>query len=484
MAAAAPARPADAGIIERVFKLRENATTLGTEVVGGITTFFVMAYIIALNPIILNYVGIPDLQDKHLGPGFPQTVAVTALAAGVLTIAMGLYANRPFALAAGLGLNAVVAFQLVLGKPPLPWPAAMGIIFMEGVVITVLVLTGLREMVLNAIPLALKRAIGVGIGLFILLIGLVNAGIVVRGAPGAPPVALSTLNTGPILTVVIGLAITLFLFARGVKAALLIGIVGTTIVAGILHALVPGFTPSTAPGTAVLPSQWVQAPDFSNAFKGFNFDAFATIGIIATILAVFTIMLSDFFDTVGTVIGISGQAGWLDKNGRLPGFRNILLVDSLGAAFGGLMSASSNTTYIESAAGVSSGARTGLASVVTGVLFLFAMFLAPVVAVIPPEATAPALVIVGFLMAGIATKIDLTDVEEGLPALLTMAVMPFTYSITNGIGAGFVTYAFIKLVRGKARDVHPLLWAVAIAFIVYFAQAVYAPAFGIGPYRE
>ncbi|TMD61633.1 MAG: NCS2 family permease [Chloroflexi bacterium] len=481
MAASTVARRTEAGILERVFKLRENATTVSTEVIGGITTFFVMAYIIALNPIILNYVGVQGLQDAKLGPGFPQTVAMTALCAGVLTIAMGLYANRPFAMAAGLGLNAVVAYQLVVGAK-LPWQAAMGIILMEGIAITILVLTGLREAVLNAIPLTLKRAIGVGIGLFILLIGLVNAGFVVRGA--GTVVTLSTLNTGPALTFFIGLAITLFLFARGYRAALVIGIVLTTVVATILHSAVATYVPSTAPGTAVVPSSFVSLPDFSNAFQGLNFSSFATIGVVATVLAVFTIMLSDFFDTMGTVIGIGGQAGWLDAKGRMPGVRNILLVDSVGAAFGGLMSASSNTTYIESAAGVSAGARTGLASVVTGVLFLLCMFLAPVVAVIPQEATAPALIIVGFLMAGIASKIDLGDIEEGLPALLTMVVMPFTYSITNGIGAGFVSYAFIKLVRGKARDVHPLFWAVAIAFILYFAQNAYAPLLGSGSFRE
>ena len=471
-------------IIERLFKLRENATTVSTEVIGGITTFFVMAYIIALNPIILNYVGIPDLQGKNLGPGFAQTVAMTAFCAGVLTIAMGLYANRPFAMAAGLGLNAVVAFQLVLGKPPIPWQAAMGIILMEGVLITVLVLTGLREAILNAIPQVLKQAIGVGIGLFILLIGLVNSGIVIHPASGAPIVTLSALNTGPILTFVIGLVITLWLVARGVRAALLLGIVGTTAIAGILHAVVGTYVPSTAPGTAQLPTTWLQAPDFSNTLSGLNFSAFATLGVLATLLAVFTIMLSDFFDTVGTVIGISGQAGWLDNKGRLPGFRKILIVDSIGAGFGGLMGASSNTTYIESAAGVSAGARTGLASVVTGVLFLAAMFIAPVVAVIPPEATAPALVIVGFLMAGIASKIDFTDLELGLPALLTIVIMPFTYSITNGIGAGFITYVFIKLARGKASEIHPLMWGVAVAFLLYFAQNVYAGAFGVGGYRE
>src|SRR3989442_2075583 len=229
--------PEASAILERYFKLRENSTAVSTEVIGGITTFFVMAYIIALNPIIQNYVGNTALQGKNLGPGFAPTVAMTALCAGVLTIAMGLYANRPFAMAAGLGLNAVVAYQLVLGTPPLPWQAAMGIILMEGIVITALVLTGLREAILNAIPIPLKQAIGVGIGLFILLIGLVNSGIVVHPASGAPIVTLSALNTGPILTFVIGLVITLALFARGIRAALLLGIVGTTIVAGVLHAV-------------------------------------------------------------------------------------------------------------------------------------------------------------------------------------------------------------------------------------------------------
>src|ERR671934_235588 len=304
----------------------------------------------ALNPIILNYVG-TDLQTKNLGPGFPQTVAMTALCAGVLTIAMGLYANRPFAMAAGLGLNAVVAFQLVLGKPALPWQAAMGIIVLEGVAITILVLTGFREAILNAIPLVLKQAIGVGIGLFILLIGLVNSGIVVHPASGAPIITLSGLNTGPILTFVIGLVVTLWLYARGVRAALLLGIVGTTIIAGLLHGVFPNYNPSTAPGTAMLPATWAKAPDFSNALKGLNFDSFAILGPVAAILAVFTIMLSDFFDTMGTVVGIGGQAGWLDAKGRMQGVRRILLVDSIGAAFGGLMSSSSNTTYIESAAG-------------------------------------------------------------------------------------------------------------------------------------
>src|SRR5256885_6841908 len=248
MAARAVSRQGAPDILERLFKLRANATTVSTEVIGGITTFFVMAYIIALNPIILNYVGNADLQGKNLGPGFPQTVAMTAHGTGVLTMAMGLYANRPFAMAAGLGLDAVVAYQLVLGKPPMPWQAAMGIILMEGIVITALVLTGLREAILNAIPLPLKQAIGVGIGLFILLIGLVHAGFVTRGA--GTVVTLSPLNTGPILTFVIGLVITLALFARGVRASLLLGIVGPTIVAGILHAVFASYGQSTAPSAA------------------------------------------------------------------------------------------------------------------------------------------------------------------------------------------------------------------------------------------
>ncbi len=470
---AAAVATGEPGFLERYFRFRENATTVGTEVLGGLTTFFVMAYILVVNPVILNFETIPDLKKLNLGPGFAPTVAMTALTAGVLTIAMGLYANRPFALAAGLGLNAVVAFQLILGNK-VPWPAAMGIIFMEGVVITILVLTGLREAILNAIPLALKRAIGVGIGLFILFIGLVVGGIVVPGPSPADPVTLSRLNSGPVLTTTIGLAITLLLFARGVRAALLLGIILTTVVAGILQALPLGFNASAVPGKAVLPATILDVPNFSTAFRGLNFDAFTIVGfgVLSTVLAVFTIMLSDFFDTMGTVIGIGGQAGWLDSQGRMPGIKRILVVDSLGAAFGGLMSASSNTTYIESAAGVSSGARTGLASLVTGVLFLLSMFLWPWATAVPGEATAPALIIVGFLMAGIATKIDLGSIDEGLPALLTMAVMPFTFSITNGVGAGFVTYAFIKLVRGQANEVHPLMWIVVIAFVAYFAQAV------------
>lgn len=347
----------------------------------------------------------------------------------------------------------------------------MGVIFMEGLVITVLVLTGLRQMIFDAIPLALKQAISVGIGLFILFIGLNLAGFVTRGAPGGPPVALSPLNSGPILTAVIGLLLTMLLFARGVKGALLLGIVGTTLIAGVIHALVPAYEVSTAPGKAVIPAEILATPDLSTAFQGLNFQAFALIGVLGTLLAVFTIMLSDFFDTMGTVIGIGGQGGWLDASGRLPESRRVLLVDSIGAAFGGAMSASSNTTYIESAAGVSSGAKTGLASVATGVLFLLSMFLAPWAGIVPGEATAPALLIVGFLMAAIVTRIDFRDFDVGFPALLTMTVMPFTYSITNGIGVGFVSYVLIKAFRGRVSEVHPLLWGVALAFTVYFFQS-------------
>jgi AGZA family xanthine/uracil permease-like MFS transporter len=467
MTAGTVARRETPDFLERLFHLRDNATTVGTEVIGGLTTFFVMAYILAVNPVILNHEAVPALREQNLGPGFAPTVAMTALTAGVLTIAMGLYTNRPFAMAAGLGLNAVVAFQLIVGMR-LPWPAAMGIIFMEGLVILVLVLTGLRETIMDAIPLALKRAIGVGIGLFILFIGLVNGGIVIPGT--GIPVTLSPLNTGPILTTAIGLVLTLFLFARGYRAALLLGIIGTTLIAGILHA-VTRYQVSTAPAKAVLPSSIFALPDFSTALRGFNVDAFFIVGG-AAVLAIFTIMLADFFDTMGTVIGIGGQAGWLDAKGRLPGIKRLLIVDSLGAALGGGMSASSNTTYIESAAGVSSGARTGLASVVTGVLFLLSMFIAPLVGVVPPEATAPALIIVGFLMAAIATRIDFGNIEEGLPALLTMVVMPFTFSITNGIGFGFVSYVLIKAFRGKVNEVHWLIWIVAVAFMVYFIQSV------------
>jgi AGZA family xanthine/uracil permease-like MFS transporter len=399
-------------------------------------------------------------------------LTVTALVAGVITLAMGIYANYPFALAAGLGLNAFVAFGLVAGHG-LSYPEAMGVILVEGLAITVLVLTGFREAVLNAIPMDLKRAIGIGIGLFIAFIGLVNAGVVVHPASGEPIVRIAEdLTTLRMLVFVIGLAVIATLVAIRVRGALLGGIVLTTVVGTIVnygwgHKILWG----AQTGIGTVPHKWVDTPDFG-LVGNFSFNFFDVLGVATAIAVVLSVMLSDFFDTMGTVIGISGEAGLLDERGRLPGINRVLLVDSLAAAAGGAASASSNTTYIESAAGVSEGGRTGLTSVVVGLLFLACLFIAPIAGVIPPEATAPVLVIVGYFMMRIVRDIDWDDPGIGIPALLTMIVMPFTFSITNGVGAGFLSYTVISLLRGRWRDVHPLMLVVSGVFAWYFVHGV------------
>ncbi|HEX3247467.1 MAG TPA: NCS2 family permease [Chloroflexota bacterium] len=462
--------------LERFFSLRERGTSVGTEVLAGITTFMVMAYIIFVNPAILTFASAPALQGQ--GPPFPATLAATCLVAALTTIAMGLYSNYPFALAPGLGLNAVVAFTLIAGLK-LPWQAAMGVIFMEGLLITLLVLTGFREAVMRAIPISLKKAISVGIGLFILFIGLEIGELIIWGSRDiGTPVAISPMDSPRQLVTIVGLAVTLLLFSRGIRGSLLWGILGTTVFAVIVNGLT-GNTAFTIPGMATLPTAILSAPDFSTIGQGINFGVFGQIGILAAVLTIFSLMLSDFFDTMGTVIGVGGEAGLLDKQGQLPGLNRVLLVDSVAAMLGGAFSTSSATTYIESAAGVSQGARTGLSSVVVGVLFLAALFLSPIAAVVPPHATAPTLIIVGFLMAGLVREIPFDDIEEGFPALVTIALMPFTFSITNGIGAGFIAYAFIKVIRGKAGEVHPLLYGASLAFAVYFALGPIRSALGL-----
>src|SRR5262245_13989961 len=423
----------------------------------------VMAYIIFVNPAILSFAGILPLQGQ--GPSFAATQAATCLVAGAMTIAMGLLTNYPLAVASGMGLNAVVAFQLIAGMK-LPWPAAMGVVVLEGLVITLLVLTGFREAIMNAIPVALKRAIGVGIGLFILFIGLVSGGVVKPGPPGVP-VTLGDLNSGPVAVAVFGLLLTLWLTARRSSGALLVGILASTAVAIAVNRITEGRA-FPLPGQAVWPATLVAWPDFGSLGAGLDFSVFVRVGIVTALVTIYSIMLSDFFDTMGTVIGIGGEANWLPPAGRLPGLNRVLLVDSVAAMAGGAAGASSATTYIESAAGVAAGARTGLASVVTGACFLLALFFAPLAEVVPAQATAPALIVVGYLMSRLVREIPFGDLEEGFPALLTLTVMPFTYSITNGIGAGFIAYCFIKLVRGKGHEVAPMMYVAALAFVIYF----------------
>jgi AGZA family xanthine/uracil permease-like MFS transporter len=362
-----------------------------------------------------------------------------------------------------------VAFELVAGRG-LSWPQAMTVIFLEGLVILVLVLTRFREAVMDAIPMGLKRAIGVGIGLFIAFIGFVNAGFVTRAATPVPPIQLGTLSGIPFLTFVVGFVLSAWLMARRTRGALLWGILLTTAVAIVLNAFA-GWKAFGIPGVAQIPTDVVARPDFST-FGRIDFGFFAHLGALTAVLVTFSIMLSDFFDTMGTVVGIGGEGKFLDEKGRLPRINRVLLVDSLGAVFGGFANSSSNTTYIESAAGVAEGGRTGFTSVVVGVLFLLAMFLAPIAGVVPPQATAPALIIVGFYMMTIVKDIPWADYEEAIPAFVTMLAMPFTWSITNGIGAGFITYTAVKILRGKGGQVHWMMYLASLAFVIYFLLPV------------
>jgi adenine/guanine/hypoxanthine permease len=451
-------------LLEQWFRLRARGTTAGAEVRAGVTTFMVMAYIIFVNPIVLGYVGVAGLEGQGLP--FAPTLTVTCLTAGVLSIAMGAFTNYPFALAPGMGLNAVVAFELVAGRG-LTWPQAMTIVVLEGAVITLLVLTRFREAMLEAVPIGLKRAISVGIGLFIAFIGFFTAGFVVKPAKGPLPVALGGLDGLPSIVFALGFVLTAWLMARRARGALLLGIVLTTVLAIVLNGALAGWKGFATPGAAQLPTALVQWPDFST-FGRVDFGVIARLGVVATALVTFSIMLSDFFDTIGTIIGVGGKGGFLDPQGRLPGSNRVLLVDSLGAVLGGVANSSSNTTYIESAAGVTEGGRTGLVAVVTGLLFLVAMWFSPLASVIPAQATAPALVIVGFYMMSVAREIAWDDFEEAIPAFVTMLVMPFTWSITNGIGSGFVTYVAIKLLNGRGGQIHWMLYLAAAAFIVYF----------------
>ncbi|HEX8099045.1 MAG TPA: NCS2 family permease [Actinomycetota bacterium] len=464
----APPKPSTSGSggLDRFFHVTERGSTVRTELIAGFATWLTMSYILFVNPQILG--SVKDKAGTSLAA--PEVAAVTALVAGVITLLMGVYANYPFALAAGLGLNAFVTFTLV-ATFGLTWPQAMGIVVLEGLIITVLVLTGFREAVLNAIPMDLKRAIGVGIGLFIAFIGLVNSGIVVHPQAGTIVALNPDLTTLRILIFAVGLAVTMALVARRIRGALLFGIIFTTVLASIINAFW-GHGRLYPPGVAELPSKFISTPDLS-LLGNFSL-GISGIGIAAVIALVLSVMLSDFFDTMGTVVGLAGEAGLLDKEGRLPGVNRVLLVDSLAALAGGAASSSSNTTYIESAAGISEGGRTGLTSVVVGALFLLALFFSPWAGVIPSEATAPVLIVVGYFMMTLVKDVAWDDPAIGIPALLTIIVQPFTFSITNGVGAGFIAYTVIRLLQGRIREIHPLMAAASIVFMWYFVRGLLA----------
>jgi AGZA family xanthine/uracil permease-like MFS transporter len=467
-------------LLERRFRFADHGTTLSRDTVAGATTFVVMSYIIFLNPLILT-------SGSHAGHRLPfdGVVTSTCLVAGAASIAMGLFTNRAYALAPGLGLNAVVTYSLVLDNG-LSYASAMGLIVLEGCVVTVLVLTGFREQVMHAIPLELKKAIAVGIGLFVAFIGLFNSGVVAKAE--AEPVTLGRLTTWPMLVVAFGFVVTIVLRARGFRGDLLVGIIATTAFATLLN-WATGYTAFGAGGVARLPDHVLEHGNWS-LVGAFDFNSFTRIGsstgtaaVVSSIVWIFALSLSDFFDTMGTLVAVGRAAGYLDERGELPGIRRPLLVDSLAAAAGGAVSASSATTYIESGAGVAVGGRTGWVSVATGLLFFPFLFLAPLVAMVPPQATAPALVVVGWLMMSSLSEaedeaepenrrhlagIDFGDLAVGLPAALTIMLMPFTFSITNGIGFGFISYVLIRLARGEWRRVHPLMYAVTVAFLLYF----------------
>jgi AGZA family xanthine/uracil permease-like MFS transporter len=463
---------------DRFFEISARGSTIGREVRGGFATFFTMAYIVVLNPLILA-AGVDAVGGKL---PLAALAAGTALVAGVMTILMGVVARFPLALAAGLGVNALVAYEIA---PEMTWADAMGLVVIEGVVIAVLVLTGLRTAVFRAVPTELKTAIGVGIGLFLMIIGLVDAGFV-RRVPDAAgttvPVELGIggkLDSWPALVFVLGLLFTLVLFVRKVKGAILIGILVTTVLAIIVEAIAnvgPSFVngkpnPSGwSLNVPTLPDKIVDKPDLS-LLGHFNiFDSWGRAGWLVVLMFIFTLLITDFFDTMGTMVAVGQEGGLLDDSGMPPRTREILLVDSVAAAAGGAASVSSNTSFIESAAGVAEGARTGVANLVTGVLFLLAMFLAPLVTIVPFEAASTALVVVGFLMMMAVRQIDWTNYEIAIPAFLTITLMPFTYSISNGIGAGVISYVIIKLAVGKARQVHPILYGVAVLFVLYFLR--------------
>ena len=463
------------GGIDRYFQITERGSTFGTEIRGGLVTFVTMAYIVILNPIILTS-GV-DVEGNTLS--FPAVSAVTALTAGVMTILFGIVSRLPFGFAAGLGINAFLAFSVV-GQ--VTWPEAMAIVVINGVLIVLLAATGLRRMIFDAVPVELKLAITVGIGLFIAFIGFVNSGFVTSTGQGSPPVGLGSggsVVTIPTLIFVLTLVITGILVAAKVKGGLLIGLISGTVIAVIVEAIWH-LGPLTGPdGEVANPGGWgLTVPELGSApfalpdlslVGAVSFDL-GRVSAVTIVMLVFTLLFTNFFDAMGTMTGLSREAGLADEKGNFPRLKSALVVEGVGAIAGGVTSSSSNTVFIESGAGIGEGARTGFANLITGGMFLLAMFFTPLTQIVPTEVAAAALVIVGALMMAQIKHIDLTDFRVLLPVFLTVAVMPMTYSIANGIGAGFVAWVLVHAFSGRARTIHWLLWVVAAGFVVFFAR--------------
>ncbi len=459
--------------LDRCFEISARGSTVATEIRGGLVTFIAMAYIIVLNPIILT--GADDVTGAKLA--FSQVSAATSLTAGVMTILFGLIARLPFAFAAGLGINSFVATTLV---GSLTWAEAMGLVVINGLIIVILAATGLRRLVFDAVPMQLKLAITAGIGLFLLFIGLVDAGFIGSTGVPSPPVGLGADGAGSIGTIpTVVFALTLLgtgvLVVRKVRGGILIGLVAGTVVAVIIEAIWHLGSAVDKPGgwslsVPTLSGSPFALPDLSLVGEFTLHGSFTRIGWLAAIMFVFTLVFANFFDAMGTFTGLAREAGLADEQGTFPRLRSALIVEGAGAVAGGATSASSNTVFIESGAGIEDGARTGLANVVSGLLFLAAMFISPLASIVPTEVAAAALVIVGAMMVSQLRHIEISEFSVALPVVLTVAAMPFSYSIANGIGIGFIAWVFMRTAAGKVREISPLLWVVAAGFLIYFAR--------------
>jgi len=477
-APAGPARPT--GVVARLdswFEVTRRGSTWAREIRGGVVTFVTMAYIVILNPLILGGFSADQAAQDVTGGWLPnaQVGAVTALTAGVMTILFGTVARLPFAFAAGLGINSFLAVTVVRD---VTWPEAMGLVVINGLLITLLAVTGLRSLIFNAVPAPLKTAITVGIGLFIAFIGLVDAGFVRSSGLASPPLQLGSdgsVASLPTLTFVLALVVIGVLMARGVRGAILIGIVASTVLAIALQAVFQ-VAPSAGQdpdgwnlNAPALPSQIVALPDLSLVGE-VSFGAFARIGVLSAVMLVFTLLFTNFFDAMGTMTGLAKASDLADDAGTFPRLRSALVVEGIGAVAGGATSSSSNTVFVESASGIGEGARTGAASVVTGLLFVAAMFFTPLTQVVPLEVASAALVVVGALMVSQIRFVEWHSFSVTLPVFLTILVMPLTYSIANGIGVGFVSWVVLRSLAGRARTVSPLLWVVAVGFLVFFVR--------------
>ncbi|RAJ66159.1 AGZA family xanthine/uracil permease-like MFS transporter [Streptomyces sp. PsTaAH-130] len=453
--------PAGRSWLDRYFHISRRGSTVAREVRGGVTTFMAMAYILLLNPLILSG---KDVQGDTLGQ--KALITATAFAAALTTLLMGFVGKVPLALAAGLSVSGVLSAQVV---PNMTWPQAMGMCVVYGVVIMLLVVTGLREMIMNAIPLALKHGITMGIGLFIALIGFYKSGFVHQGK-GAPlslgPVG--QLTGWPVLLFAGTLLLIFMLQARNVPGAILIGIVSGTVVAAVLNGLGVIDPRQWASGAPELHGGAVSMPDFS-LFGHIGFGGWDKVGGMTIAVIVFTLVLAGFFDAMATIIGVGTEAGLADDKGRMPGLSKALFIDGAGGAIGGLSGGSGQTVFIESATGVGEGARTGLASAVTGLLFAACLFFTPVTAIVPQEVASAALVVIGAMMLMNARHVDWGDRATAIPVFLTVVLMPFTYTITTGVAAGVISYTAIKVAQGRAREIGAFMWGLTAIFLVYFA---------------